>query len=156
MPLSAQELTRYSRHILLPEVGKAGQEKLRSAKVAVVGLGGLGCPAALYLAAAGIGTLGLIDGDRAELSNLQRQILHFSADLGRPKVVSAAEKLGALDPGIQVVRHEMRLDSGNALPILGGYDLVLEGTDNFSAKGFGVDHRVVHIVVSPTKYVVCF
>lgn len=139
MALNSEQLTRYSRHILLPELGRAGQEKLRAARVAVLGLGGLGCPAALYLAAAGVGTLGLIDGDKAELSNLQRQILHFNADLGRPKVASAGDKLRALDPGIALELHELRLEAGNALEILAGYDLVLEGTDNFAAKFLASD-----------------
>ena len=134
MGLSRDEITRFSRHILLPELGMAGQEKLRCASVAVVGLGGLGCPAALYLAAAGVGRLGLIDSDKAELSNLQRQILHNSSDLGRPKVESAAAKLAALDPAIRLDSHGLRLDAGNVMKTLEPYDLVLEGTDNFSSK----------------------
>jgi adenylyltransferase/sulfurtransferase len=138
-PLSPELLTRYSRHILLPEVGRAGQERLRASSVAVLGLGGLGCPAAQYLAAAGVGRLGLIDSDSAELSNLQRQILHFSADLGRPKVDSAGDKLKAMDPGLLIEPRRMRLEPSNCLEALQGYDLVLEGTDNFASKFLASD-----------------
>jgi molybdopterin/thiamine biosynthesis adenylyltransferase len=134
MALTSEQITRYSRHILLPEVGMKGQETLRQASVAIVGLGGLGCPAALYLAAAGVGRLGLIDGDKAELSNLQRQILHRQADIGRSKVESAAEKIGAMDPSLRLDLHPLRLEAPIVLGLLEGYDLVLEGTDNFGSK----------------------
>jgi molybdopterin/thiamine biosynthesis adenylyltransferase len=134
MSLSSEQLTRYSRHILLPDVGRAGQERLRAANVAVVGLGGLGCPAAQYLALAGVGRLSLVDGDNVELSNLQRQTLHTVADLGRPKVESAADKLRAADPGVRLALQALRLESGNCLELLKGHDLVIEGTDNFSSK----------------------
>jgi adenylyltransferase/sulfurtransferase len=141
-PLSPQQIGRYSRHILLPEIGKAGQERLRGASAVVVGMGGLGCPAALYLAAAGLGRLGLIDPDKAELSNLQRQILHGEADLGRLKVESAVDKLKALDSGVTLEPRALRLDSHNALELLSGYDIVLEGTDNFASKFLASDAAV--------------
>jgi adenylyltransferase/sulfurtransferase len=134
MPLSKEEVTRYSRHILLPELGRQGQEKLRASSVLVIGVGGLGCPAAQYLAAAGVGRLGLMDPDKVELSNLQRQILHATPDLGTPKVASAAAKLAALDPGLKLDLLEGRLEPGNALEAIQPYDLVVEGADNFEAK----------------------
>jgi molybdopterin/thiamine biosynthesis adenylyltransferase len=132
--LSSEQLTRYSRHILLPEVGLKGQERLRASSVAIVGLGGLGCPVALYLAAAGVGRLGLLDGDKAELSNLQRQILHQKADIGRLKVESAAEKIQAMDASLKLDLIPKRLEASSALNLLKSYDLVLEGTDNFPSK----------------------
>lgn len=132
--LSRDEMTRFSRHILLEDVGVQGQLRLRSSSVAIVGLGGLGCPAALYLAAAGVGRISLFDGDKAELSNLQRQILHTSADLGRSKVSSASDKLRALDSALRIETHELRLGADNALGLLKGHDVVLEGTDNFASK----------------------
>ncbi|MGP8109754.1 MAG: molybdopterin-synthase adenylyltransferase MoeB [Thermoplasmata archaeon] len=128
------ELKRYSRHLLLPEVGVRGQRALRRAKVLLVGTGGLGAPAALYLAAAGVGELGLVDFDSVELSNLQRQVLYSTDDVGRPKLEAAKERLERLNPGVRVVRHEKRLDSGNALEILRPYDVVLDGTDNFPTR----------------------
>jgi adenylyltransferase/sulfurtransferase len=132
--LTSAELSRYARHLTLPEVGIAGQQKLKAARVLCVGAGGLGSPLALYLAAAGIGTLGIVDFDRVDASNLQRQIIHSTNDVGRSKLDSAAEKLAALNPGVKVVRHETRLSSANALEILGGYDLVADGTDNFPTR----------------------
>jgi adenylyltransferase/sulfurtransferase len=132
--LSPAQRSRYARHLLLPEIGRSGQERLLGSSVAVIGLGGLGCPAALYLAAAGVGRLGLFDPDKAELSNLQRQILHSSKDLKRPKVESAAEKLEALNPDPKLELRELRLDAHNALEFLEPYDLVLEGTDNLPSK----------------------
>src|SRR6201993_1128338 len=129
--LTNDEIARYSRHLILPEVGLEGQQKLKAAKVLCVGTGGLGSPLAFYLAAAGIGTLGLVDFDVVDASNLQRQIIHSTRDVGRPKLDSAAEKLTALNPALNVVRHETMLSSANALEILKDYDIVADGTDNF-------------------------
>ncbi|MBE9607455.1 molybdopterin-synthase adenylyltransferase MoeB [Acetobacteraceae bacterium H6797] len=128
------ELHRYSRHILLQEVGAVGQAKLRAARVLVVGAGGLGSPLALYLAAAGIGTIGLIDDDRLELSNLQRQIAHTTARIGRSKASSAAEALTALNPEVTVEIHERRMDAEAARDLIPRYDIVCDGTDNFSTR----------------------
>ncbi|MDI3317198.1 MAG: HesA/MoeB/ThiF family protein [Bacillota bacterium] len=137
-PLAAERVAggwqRYGRQMILSEVGVAGQERLRQASVLVVGAGGLGSPAALYLAAAGVGRIGVVDGDRVELSNLHRQILHATADLGRPKAVSAQERLRALNPEVEVEIHPVRLTSANALEILAGYDLVVNGSDNFPTR----------------------
>lgn len=132
--LSRAELARYSRHLLLPEFGRAGQERLKAGRVLVVGTGGLGCPAALYLAAAGVGTLGLVEFDRVDLSNLQRQILHSDAGVGRPKLASASEALGRINPHVRLVGHETRLNAANARDILAGYDVVVDGTDNFATR----------------------
>jgi adenylyltransferase/sulfurtransferase len=132
-PLTPAEVARWSRHLLLPEIGDLGQRRLRNAKVCVVGAGGLGAPALLYLAAAGVGRVGLVDSDVVELSNLQRQVVHATTDLGRPKVESAAERLAALAPEAEVVRHHVRLDEGN-VDLLGDYDLVLDGTDSFATR----------------------
>jgi sulfur-carrier protein adenylyltransferase/sulfurtransferase len=132
--LTTEELARYSRHLLLPEVGVEGQQRLKAARVLCVGTGGLGSPLAFYLAAAGIGTLGLVDFDVVDASNLQRQIIHSTADVGRKKLDSAAEKLLALNPGLNVVKHETRLTSANALEILKDYDVVADGTDNFPTR----------------------
>jgi adenylyltransferase/sulfurtransferase len=128
------DLLRYSRHLLLPEVGIAGQKKLRQAKVLLVGAGGLGAPAALYLAAAGIGEIGLVDFDAVEVSNLQRQVLYTTPDVGRPKLEVAKARLEALNPGVRVVPHEERLTSDNALETLRPYDVVVDGTDNFPTR----------------------
>lgn len=125
---------RYGRHLALPDFGPEAQRRLLGARVAVVGLGGLGCPAAMYLAAAGVGTLGIIDGDRVDVSNLQRQVLYGDADVGIPKAAAAAKRLAAMNPGVSVEEHAVRLTSGNALRVLGGYDLVVDGTDNFPAR----------------------
>ena len=133
-PFSEIELRRYSRQMILPEVGGAGQERLRRARVAVVGAGGLGSPVALYLAAAGVGTLGVIDGDRVDLSNLQRQLLHDLKALDQPKVASAQQRLEALNPDVRVVPHAVRLGAESAREILGGYDVVVEGSDNLETK----------------------
>lgn len=138
-----EELERYSRNILLSEVGGKGQKKLKEAKVLVVGAGGLGSPAAYYLAAAGIGKIGLVDSDAVDLSNLQRQILHRTEDVGKPKVESAREKLLALNPHIQVEVFNRRLDSGNVMDILSGYDLALDGVDNFSTRFLTNDACVI-------------
>ncbi len=132
--LTRDERLRYSRHLILPEVGEEGQRKLKAARVVCVGAGGLGSPLALYLAAAGVGTLGLVDFDAVDESNLQRQILHSTRDIGRSKLDSAEEKLNALNPAVRIVRHETRLSSANALEILAGYDIVADGTDNFHAR----------------------
>ena len=132
--LSASELARYSRQILLPEVGLAGQERLRAARVLVVGAGGLGSPAALYLAAAGVGSLGLMDSDRVELSNLHRQVLHGTADVEREKTASAAESLSRLNPHVTVTEHAERLTPQNADRILQAYDLVVDGSDNYTTR----------------------
>jgi adenylyltransferase/sulfurtransferase len=132
--LTTDDLARYSRHLILPEVGMEGQQKLKAAKVLCVGTGGLGSPLALYLAAAGIGTLGLVDFDVVDASNLQRQIIHSTKDIGRKKIDSAAEKLNALNPVLKVVKHETMLTSANALDILKDYDIVADGTDNFPTR----------------------
>jgi molybdopterin/thiamine biosynthesis adenylyltransferase len=134
MEFTEEQINRYSRHILLPEVGGKGQKKLAKAKILIVGAGGLGSPAALYLAAAGVGTLGLIDSDVVDLTNLQRQILHHTSDVGRPKVISGKEKIQALNPDVSVSMYEERLTAGNALKIISNYDVVLDGVDNFTAK----------------------
>jgi molybdopterin/thiamine biosynthesis adenylyltransferase/rhodanese-related sulfurtransferase len=125
---------RYARQITLPEIGEAGQEKLRRASVLIVGAGGLGSPAALYLAAAGVGTIGLVDFDRVDASNLHRQILYGTSDVGRPKLEAAQERLGDLNPDVRVIAHETRLTSENALDILRDYDVILDGTDNFATR----------------------
>lgn len=133
-PLRPEEVVRYGRHLALPEVGPEGQERLKAAKVAVVGLGGLGSPAALYLAAAGIGTLGLIDGDRVDLTNLQRQVLYDERDLGASKVEVASRRLERMNAGVRIQSFPYRLSSGNALETLQGFDIVLDGSDNFPTR----------------------
>ncbi|HSZ17544.1 MAG TPA: molybdopterin-synthase adenylyltransferase MoeB [Terracidiphilus sp.] len=132
--LTTEDLARYSRHLILPEVGMEGQQRLKAAKVLCVGTGGLGSPLVLYLAAAGIGTLGLVDFDVVDASNLQRQIIHSTKDIGRKKIDSAAEKLSALNPALRIVKHETMLTSANALEILKDYDVVADGTDNFPTR----------------------
>ncbi len=132
--LTTDDLQRYARHLILPEVGLEGQRKLKAARVLCVGTGGLGAPLALYLAAAGIGTLGLVDFDTVDLSNLQRQIIHATPDVGRLKVDSAANKLLALNPALHVVRHNTMLTSANALEIFRDYDVIADGTDNFQTR----------------------
>jgi len=129
-----EQLIRYSRHIILSEVGGKGQKKIGRAKVLVVGTGGLGSPIALYLAAAGVGTIGLIDSDVVDLSNLQRQIIHHTADIGRPKVASAEEKIAALNPDVQVIAYHEMLQAANALEIFNAFDIIIDGVDNFPAK----------------------
>ena len=133
-PLTRVEADRFARHLFLPQLGEIGQRRLRAAKVAVIGVGGLGSPALLYLAGAGVATLGLFDDDVVERSNLHRQVIHTVADIGRPKVDSGAEHLLALSPDLTVHRHRVRLDSENATDLLSGYDLVLDGTDNFTTR----------------------
>jgi len=132
--LTTDDLSRYSRHLILPEVGIEGQRKLKAARVLCVGTGGLGSPLAFYLAAAGVGTLGLVDFDVVDASNLQRQIIHSTKDIGRKKLDSAEEKLVALNPALNVVKHETMLTSANALEILKDYDIVADGTDNFPTR----------------------
>lgn len=134
MTLGADEIERYSRQILLKQVGGKGQEKLLASRVLIVGAGGLGSPVALYLAAAGVGIIGLIDGDNVDVSNLQRQIAHFTSDIDTPKVESAAEKIKAINPAVQVIKHQERAFAHNILEIVKGYDFVIDGTDNFPAK----------------------
>jgi sulfur-carrier protein adenylyltransferase/sulfurtransferase len=132
--LSTDELQRYSRHLTLPEFGREGQEKLKAASVLLVGAGGLGSPAATYLAAAGVGTIGLVDFDQVEASNLQRQILYGSSDIGRPKLDAAKERLNDLNPHVEVRTHDLRLTSDNALDLIDEYDIVADGTDNFPTR----------------------
>jgi sulfur-carrier protein adenylyltransferase/sulfurtransferase len=132
--LSNEEIARYSRHLILPEVGMEGQKKLKAAKVLCVGTGGLGSPLALYLAAAGIGTLGLVDFDVVDSSNLQRQIIHSTKDIGRPKIDSAEEKLKGLNPFINIVKFDTMLTSANALEIISQFDVIADGTDNFQTR----------------------
>jgi adenylyltransferase/sulfurtransferase len=132
--LSREELARYSRHILLPQVGEEGQRRLKSARVLLVGAGGLGSPVALYLAAAGVGTLGLVEFDDVDLSNLQRQILHGSSAIGRSKLESARERIHDINPHVRVESYHTRLTSANALEIARGYDLIVDGTDNFATR----------------------
>jgi molybdopterin/thiamine biosynthesis adenylyltransferase len=138
-PLSPEELQRYARHIVLGEVGGAGQQKFKAARVLVVGAGGLGAPVALYLAAAGIGTLGIVDDDKVSLSNLQRQIIHTSARIGMPKVESAKATLAGINPHVAVVTHQMRMTAENAKDIVAGYDIVADGSDNFSTRYLTAD-----------------
>jgi adenylyltransferase/sulfurtransferase len=132
--LRPDELVRYGRHLSLPGVGISGQEMLKSARVAIVGLGGLGSPAAMYLAATGVGTLGLIDGDRVDLSNLQRQVLYGDADVGHMKVDVASRRLRSMNPDVSIVSYPRRLDSINAMDVLKDFDIVLDGTDNFPTR----------------------
>jgi adenylyltransferase/sulfurtransferase len=132
--LSADELERYARHIVLREVGGPGQAALQRARVLVIGAGGLGAPALLYLAAAGVGALGVVDDDTVSLSNLQRQVIHATPDIGRPKVESAAAAIARLNPHVAVEPHAMRLDAGNARDLVARYDLVADGSDNFATR----------------------
>lgn len=134
MEFTDAQLERYSRHIILKNVGIEGQEKIAAAKILVVGAGGLGSPALLYLAAAGIGTLGIADGDSLDLSNLQRQVIHFTADIDKPKVISAKEKIEQLNPDVDVRIHHEMLNAANIMAIIKGYDFVIDGTDNFPTK----------------------
>ena len=133
-PLSRDELERYHRNALVPQVGLVGQQRIRASRVLLIGAGGLGAPAALYLAAAGVGTIGLIDDDNVDVSNLQRQVIHATAAVGRPKVDSAAEAIRALNPDVEVIAHRTRLTADNARGLLGGWDVVIDGTDNFPTR----------------------
>ena len=132
--LTEEQLERYSRHILLKDVGVEGQEKILSSKVMIIGAGGLGSPVALYLAAAGVGTLGIVDGDKVDLSNLQRQIIHFTTDIATPKVHSAAAKIAALNPEVKIHAIRENVFASNIREIIRGYGFVVDGTDNFAAK----------------------
>ncbi|WP_427006732.1 molybdopterin-synthase adenylyltransferase MoeB [Pseudarthrobacter sp. H2] len=132
--LSPEEVQRYSRHLIIPEIGAIGQRRLKNARVLVIGAGGLGSPALLYLAAAGVGTLGIVDDDDVELSNLQRQVIHGVADVGRPKIESARDGIAALNPLVDVRLHNVRLDASNALELFADYDLILDGADNFATR----------------------
>jgi thiazole biosynthesis adenylyltransferase ThiF len=134
MPFTNEQLERYSRHIILKEIGVKGQKKLMNGSVLIIGAGGLGAPAALYLAAAGVGKIGIADADVVDLSNLQRQIIHTTADVGRPKVESAAETMRAINPDVEVVTYHEFISSANIMDIIKDYDFVLDGTDNFPAK----------------------
>jgi molybdopterin-synthase adenylyltransferase len=134
LDFSEEEIRRYSRHIVLPEVGGIGQKRINRASVLVIGAGGLGSPAAFYLAAAGVGKIGIVDNDVVDTSNLQRQILHTTADVGRKKVESARQTLLALNPNLTIVPHDVRLNAGNIRDILKDYDVVAEGSDNFPTK----------------------
>jgi molybdopterin/thiamine biosynthesis adenylyltransferase len=136
MDLSEQQLERYSRHIILKDVSIDGQQKIMNGKVLIIGAGGLGAPAALYLAAAGVGTIGLVDGDVVDLSNLQRQVIHFTPDVGKPKVQSAKDKIELMNPDVKVVTYQERVFANNILDIISDqdYDFIIDGTDNFPAK----------------------
>ncbi len=134
MALTGEQLERYSRHIILKEIGLRGQKKLLGAKVLIIGAGGLGSPAAMYLAAAGVGTIGIADGDEVELSNLQRQILHGIADVGRPKTDSARETVEALNPDVRVIAHRLTVSAKNVMELIAPYDFIIDCTDNFAAK----------------------
>jgi molybdopterin-synthase adenylyltransferase len=129
-----QQIERYSRHIILKEVGGKGQKKLLDGRVLIIGAGGLGAPIALYLAAAGVGTIGIADADCVDLSNLQRQVIHFTPDIGKPKVLSAREKMEAINPDIKVIPYETWVGADNILEMVRDYDFVIDGTDNFAAK----------------------
>jgi len=143
MDFSEDEIHRYSRHILLGEIGGIGQAKLRAASVLVIGAGGLGSPLALYLAAAGVGRIGIVDDDVVELSNLQRQIAHGVADIGTPKVESAAQAVRAINPGITVQPHRTRITAANALDLIAGYDIICDGSDNFPTRFLVADACVL-------------
>ena len=132
--LTPDEVERYSRHLIIPEIGSLGQRRLKNARVLVFGAGGLGSPALLYLAAAGVGTLGIVDDDDVDLSNLQRQVIHGVADVGRPKTESARDAIAALNPLVDVRLHNVRLDAANALELFAGYDLIIDGADNFATR----------------------
>jgi adenylyltransferase/sulfurtransferase len=134
VPLSSKEVARYSRHLIMPEVGVEGQKRLKAAAVLLIGAGGLGSPLGLYLAAAGVGRLGLVDFDVVDFSNLQRQVLHGTADVGRSKLQSARDRLGAINPEVRLDLYETRLTSANALELFRPYDLVIDGTDNFATR----------------------
>ncbi len=132
--LTVDEVRRYSRHLIIPDVGMAGQKRLKNAKVLCVGAGGLGSPALMYLAAAGVGTLGIVEFDTVDESNLQRQIIHNQSDINRPKVDSAADTVKGINPYVNVIKHEVRLDSTNVMEIFAQYDLIVDGTDNFATR----------------------
>lgn len=139
MNMTDSQIERYSRHIILPQIGGEGQIKLLSSKILIIGAGGLGCPAGFYLSAAGVGTIGLIDSDVVDISNLQRQIAHTTNDIGRPKVISAGDKFKAINPDVTVKAYHERFGTENALEILKDYDFIIDGTDNFVSKFFIAD-----------------
>ncbi len=141
--LTIDEVRRYSRHLIIPDVGMIGQKRLKNAKVLVIGAGGLGSPALLYLAAAGVGTLGIIDDDVVDESNLQRQVIHGQSDIDKPKVTSAAESVAEINPYVTVIQHEVRLDTDNVLDIFAPYDLIVDGTDNFATRYLVNDAAVI-------------
>ena len=132
--LTREEVHRYSRHLIIPDVGMVGQKRLKNARVLVIGAGGLGSPALLYLAAAGVGTLGVVDFDTVDESNLQRQIIHGQSDIGKSKAISAKESIAEVNPLVNVIVHEARLDNDNVMEIFADYDLILDGTDNFATR----------------------
>lgn len=132
--LDAEQTERYEAHLALPEVGPAGQARLLASRVLVVGVGGLGCPVSLYLAAAGVGTLGLVDDDVVDRTNLQRQVLYGPADIGRPKVEAAAEKLAGINPDVELVSRRERISAANAMDLVEGWDVVVDGSDNFATR----------------------
>lgn len=134
MALSDDDLDRYARHIVLREIGGPGQARLRKARVLSIGAGGLGSPLLLYLAAAGVGMLGIVDDDAVDLSNLQRQVIHATSAIGQPKTESAAQTLTAINPGVEVIAHSLRLTAENARALIGGYDIVCDGSDNFDTR----------------------
>src|SRR6478672_11134199 len=134
MELNNDEIRRYSRHLILPEVGLSGQKKIRASSVLCIGAGGLGSPIAMYLAAAGVGKLGILDFDSVDFSNLQRQIIHGTADGGRPKTLSAEETINSIHPNVEVVTYNARITSENALDLIRPYDIVVDGTDNFPTR----------------------
>jgi len=134
MTLKPDQIERYARHIILREVGGIGQERLLASKVLVIGAGGLGSPLIMYLAAAGVGRIGVVDDDAVSLSNLQRQVLHANASVGRPKVASAAEAVGRINPDVALVGHYMRLNADNVMELIAGYDLIADGSDNFETR----------------------
>lgn len=150
MTLTPDQRQRYARHLVLPEIGEAGQAALQRGRVLVVGAGGLGSPCALYLAAAGVGTLGIVDGDTVVLSNLQRQLLHATADLGRAKVDSASDRLAALNPDVRLMTYRERLTAANAHEVVADYDFVVDATDNFAAKFLIAD--VCHAAAKPYSH----
>ncbi len=133
-PLTNEEVLRYSRHLIMPEVGMEGQQKLKAAKVLCIGTGGLGSPLALYLAAAGVGTLGLVDFDVVDFTNLQRQVIHFTSDVGKPKLESARQKIAAINPFVNIKTFETKLTSQNALELFADFDIIVDGTDNFPTR----------------------
>src|SRR5687767_3345295 len=132
--LSIDEVRRYSRHLIIPDVGMDGQKRLKNAKVLCVGAGGLGSPALMYMAAAGVGTLGIVEFDEVDESNLQRQVIHSQADIGRPKAESARDTVTGINPYVNVILHEERLEADNVMEIFSQYDLIVDGTDNFATR----------------------
>src|SRR6185295_13662631 len=132
--LTIDEVRRYSRHLIIPDVGMSGQKRLKNAKVLVIGAGGLGSPALLYLAAAGVGTLGIAEFDEVDESNLQRQVIHGQSDIGKAKAISARESIAEINPLVEVIVHNERLDNDNVLEVFRGYDLIVDGTDNFATR----------------------